>query len=279
MQQEADYPWMVGAYAPVRRRFDTDDLATELDANGIAGSVAVQARASLDETRSLLAAAHGSPRILGVVGWFDLTSPRLTDEIGAVIRREPGGDLLVGVRHQAHRRGRPCLAAAPRRAARDRGRRRGRAGPSTCWCARASFPRQPSWHGSILAATLVLDHLGKPPLTTGDLAEWRPLVDALAACENVSCKLSGLVTEAEPGRWSEQQLLPPLRHALARFGPERSMFGSDWPVCLIAATYARGGRARPHGDRRTRRAGARAAVLAGTATRVYGLASRLIAHT
>jgi L-fuconolactonase len=232
---EADYPWMVGAFAPLRRRFDSDDLATVLEANGVAGSVVVQARASLDETRSLLATAHASPSILGVVGWVDLTSPGLADELAA-LRHGVGGELLVGVRHQAHDEA-------------DSGWllrsdvQRGIATAGAAGLAYDLLVRERELPAAIELARrhpdvrLVLDHLGKPPLTAGDLTAWLALVDELAACENVSCKLSGIVTEAPLGS-DRTLLLPPLRHALARFGPERSLFGSDWPVCLLAASYA-----------------------------------------
>jgi L-fuconolactonase len=265
---EADYPWMVGAYEPLRRRYDADDLATVLETNDVAASVVVQARSSLDETRSLLATAHASPCILGVVGWVDLTSAGLADELAA-LREGVGGELLVGVRHQAHDEDDPgwLLRADVRR------------GIATAAAAGLVFDllvRERELPAAIELARhhpdvrLVLDHLGKPPLTTGDLTAWRSLVDALAACENVSCKLSGIVTEAARGS-DRTLLLPPLRHALGRFGPERSLFGSDWPVCLLAASYAEVlALVRAALDELD--APAHAAVLGGTAARVYGLA-------
>jgi L-fuconolactonase len=220
------------------------------------GSVVVQARASLGETRSLLAAAHASPRILGVVGWADLTSLGLARDLER-LRREPGGELLVGVRHQAHDE------------------------PDRAWLLRPDVQRGVATVGEAgLAFDLLVRERELPAATElarrhpgahGDLATWHREIDALAACENVSCKLSGLVTEADLGGWSVEQLLLPLRHALARFGPERSMFGSDWPVCLLAASYAQV-LALVRSAIEDLDEPACLAVLAGTATRCYRLA-------
>jgi L-fuconolactonase len=83
----------------------------------------------------------------------------------------------------------------------------------------------------------VLDHAGKPPIRSGDLGRWRQDIDALASCPRVAVKLSGLVTEAEWATWTQAQLDPVIEHVLAAFGPDRTMAGSDWPVCLLAADY------------------------------------------
>lgn len=271
---EADYPWMVDEYEPLRRRYDEHDLAGVLEANGVAGSVVVQARASLDETRSLLSTAHAAPWILGVVGWVDLTSPRIARDLEQ-LRCDEGGELLVGVRHQAHDEADPAWLLRP-----DVQR-----GIATVGAAGLVFDllvRERELPAAVELArrlpdvALVLDHLGKPPLRQGDLTTWRTLVDALSACENVSCKLSGLVSEAEPGRWTADQLLPPLRYALARFGPARSLFGSDWPVCVLAAGYGE-----VLGLVRSALDGldecAQDDVLAGAAAHIYGLSIRAAA--
>jgi L-fuconolactonase len=265
---EADYPWMVGAYEPLRRRYDAGDLATVLEANGVAGSVVVQARSSLDETRSLLATAHASPYILGVVGWVDLTSPGLGLDLDA-LRGGVGGELLVGVRHQAHDEDDPTWLLRP-------AVQRGIATAGAAGLAFDLLVRERELPAAIELARqhpdvrLVLDHLGKPPLRAGDLTVWRSLVDALAACENVSCKLSGIVTEAAPGS-DRTGLVPPLRHVLERFGPERSLFGSDWPVCLLAASYAEV-LALVQAALDDLDEAARDSVLGGTAARMYRLA-------
>jgi L-fuconolactonase len=126
----------------------------------------------------------------------------------------------------------------------------------------------------------VLDHLGKPPVRAGRLDPWRADLSRLAALPNVVCKLSGLATEADPDRWTEADVLPYLRHALAEFGPERCLVGGDWPVATLATTYGRWldvvatavtGRTGPDGAGADRAGSALAAVFGGTARRVYRL--------
>jgi L-fuconolactonase len=118
--------------------------------------------------------------------------------------------------------------------------------------------------------TFVLDHLGKPPIASGPPEPWAGAVRALAALPNTACKLSGLVTEADPARRTPDDLRPYADTALAAFGPGRTMFGSDWPVCTLAATY---GEVMHIAEELTTglSPGEREAVFAGTATRVYGL--------
>jgi L-fuconolactonase len=267
----AGYPWMAGGeFAPIRRRFEPHDLMPLLRRHGIAGTVVVQARAALDETRALLATAQVTAFILGVVGWVDLTSRDLAADIAA-LRRAPGGEFLVAARHQTHdepdpqwllrhdvQRGIACLG--------DAGLSfdllvREREMPAAIELAR----RHPD-------VQFVLDHLGKPPLREATMRPWQDAVRALSECENVACKLSGLVTEGWWQQWRESDLIPPLRHALTCFGPERSIFGSDWPVCLLAASYGR-----VLGLVRAAIAelddGGRTAVLGGNAIRVYGLST------
>ena len=252
----ADYPWMTDDVAALRRRFGPEDLAPLLREHGVAGTVLVQARGSLDETQGLLALADEAPFVLGVVGWVDLTDP----EVPAVLAGFDG--TLVGVRHQVHDE------------------------PDRRWLLREDVQRGLAVVGAAglvvdllvrareLPAALetarrhpevqfVLDHVAKPPFRSGELAVWADGVAALAELPNVVCKLSGLFTEADPGT----ALAPTVEQALGWFGPERCMFGSDWPVCLLATDY--GGALElvrgsvPERDR--------AAVLAGTAIRTYCL--------
>ena len=247
----AEYPWLTDEVAPLRRRFGPEDLEPLLSAHGVRGSVVVQARGSLDETRMLLELAAETPFVLGVVGWIDLTRA-----VGDV----PAG--LAGVRHQVHDEPDPhwLLRDEVQRGLAAVGEAglafdllvRARELPSAIETAR----RQPE-------VRFVLDHVAKPPLRSGDLAAWADGVAALAELPNVTCKLSGLFTEAEPGT----DLAPTVEQALRWFGPERCMFGSDWPVCLLATDYGAAleavREAVPERDRET--------VLAGTAIRTYGL--------
>jgi L-fuconolactonase len=260
----ADYAWLAEPeLAPIRRDYTMDDLRPLLAAAGVERTVLVEAgRCDAAETTSFLALAAATPEIAGVVGWAAIDSPSL----GAALSRhraEPGGRLLVGVRdqlqagaddvldHPAVREGLAVVAAA---------------GLVNELVVRS--PQLPAAGRAVAAlpdAVFVLDHLGKPPIAAGDLAGWRAAVEPLAACGNVVAKLSGLVTEAAAD-WTVADLRPYVEAALTLFGPERLMFGSDWPVCALTASYASvvaaledilGGRP--------------AGIFGGNAARVYGL--------
>jgi len=239
----ADYPWMTDDVATLRRRFGPEDLEPLLRANGVTGTVVVQARQELAETKELLALAEEWPFLLGVVGWLDLTGDVPAQLAGLVGK-------LVGVRHLVQDEPDPSWLLRPDV---QRGIAAvGDAGlvydllvqtdqlPAAIETAR----RQPS-------VRFVLDHVAKRP--RGDDDAWRAGVTALAACANVVCKVSGLFTEHAP---EETAAL-----ALEWFGPERCMFGSDWPVSTLAVPYE---------QTLTVAAGDRD-VLGETAVRTYGL--------
>jgi L-fucono-1,5-lactonase len=252
----ADYPWMVGEAAALRRSFGPEDLAPLLDEHGVSGTVVVQARASLDETNELLELAAATPFVLGVVGWVDLTDPDVTRVLAGF------DGPLVGVRHQVHDEPDPRWLL---RADVQRGIAAvGAAGLAYDLLVRtAELPAAVETARRHPEVRFVLDHVAKPPLRSGDLDAWADGVAALADLPNVACKLSGLFTEAEPGA----ALTPIVERALRWFGAERCMFGSDWPVCLLATDY--GGAL----DlvRSTVSDSNREAVLARTAVRTYGL--------
>jgi len=252
----ADYPWMVGEAAPLRRRFGPEDLSPLLDKHGVSGTVVVQARASLDETRELLELAAATPFVLGVVGWVDLTDPGVARVLAGL------EGPLVGVRHQVHDEPDPQWLL---RADVQRGlAAAGEAGLAYDLLVRtAELPAAAETARRYPEVRFVLDHVAKPPLRSGDLGAWADGVAALADLPNVTCKLSGLFTEAEPGT----ELAPIVERALRWFGAERCMFGSDWPVCLLAADY--GGALEL--VRSAVGAGDRDAVLAQTAIRTYRL--------
>jgi L-fuconolactonase len=252
----ADYPWMTGEAEALRRRFGADDLAPLLDEHGVDGTVVVQARGSLEETRMLLDLAAATPFVLGVVGWVDLTA----DDVERTLAGLAGA--LVGVRHQVHDEPDPRWLLRPDV---QRGIAAvGDAGLVFDLLVRAAeLPAAAETARCQPAVRLVLDHVGKPPLRSGDLGAWADGVAALAELPNVTCKLSGLFTEAEPGA----ALAPTVARALRWFGPERCMFGSDWPVCLLAADYG----ATLELVRSSVPEADRDAVLAGTAIRTYGL--------
>ncbi|MBR0787320.1 amidohydrolase family protein [Bradyrhizobium iriomotense] len=232
----ADYPWMEAPeLSPIRRAFGPADLAPLLKANGIDASIVVQCRSALEETEEFLRIAHATPSVIGVVGWADLTDGDLGDTLDR-LRALPGGDKLVGIRHQVHdeldadwllredvQRGLTAMLA------RDLTYDflvRTRELPAAIATAQA-FPQ----------ARFVLDHAAKPPIADGGSDEWTDRIAALAACGNVWCKISGLATEAKWDDWDAERLLPFVAHAAKSFGEDRLIFGSDWPVCLLAGSY------------------------------------------
>jgi L-fuconolactonase len=232
----ADYPWMEAAeLAPIRRAFGPADLAPLLRANGIDASILVQCRSSLEETEEFLRLASETPFIAGVVGWADLTDGAL-DETLHRLRGLPGGDRLVGIRHQVHNEADPDwllredvqrgLAAVFARDLAYDLLVRTRELPAAVATAQA-FPR----------ARFVLDHAAKPPIADGFSGNWADCLAALAACGNVWCKISGLATEAAWDDWDAERLHPVIEHAAKCFGEDRLIFGSDWPVCLLAGSY------------------------------------------
>ena len=261
----ADYPWLTDdELAPVRRRFGPEDLGPVLREHGVGGTVLVQALGSVDETRRLLAVAETTPFVLGVVGWIDLTDPDAAGTLAGL-----AGGALVGIRHQVHDEPDPAWLLRP-------DVQRGIAAVGEAGLAYDFLVRPPALPAAIETARrhpgmrFVVDHVAKPPIRDGDTEEWARGLAELAGLPNVSCKLSGLVLEADWGAWRAEELVPYYRRALDWFGPERSLFGSDWPLCLVAADYgavlelvlaALGGLDE----------GERAAVLGGNAARVYGL--------
>jgi L-fuconolactonase len=216
--------------APVRRTYTLDDLAGEAAAAGVERTVLVQVLADLDETREFLAIAAASELVAGVVGWVDLTAPGVADTLAEL---PPG---LVGVRHGVQSEPDPDWLDRP-------DVRRGLADVAAAGLAYdlLTLPHQlPSAIRTVAALpelTFVLDHLSKPPIASGELEPWRGRIKELAAHPNVFCKLSGMVTEADWAAWQVADLRPYAEVVLEEFGPERVMFGSDWPVCLLAARY------------------------------------------
>ena len=233
----ADYPWMTGPYEPVRRPFEPADLEPHLEANRIEATVVVQARMTRDETHELLRTAAATPFIRGVVGWVDLTDPDVADTIAA-LRDDPGGDRLVGIRHQVHDEEDPGWLG------RDDVRRGiravGRAGLAYDLLVRTrELPAALTVARDLPEVRFVIDHIAKPPIRDGVLQPWADRIAAFAGLEHVACKLSGIVTEADWERWQPSDLAPYVDHVLEIFGPRRLIFGSDWPVCLLAASYDR----------------------------------------
>ena len=227
-----EYGWIDDAMAAIRRDFLPPDLAPEIRAADIDAVVSVQARPSVAETDFLLDHAAAHPWIAGVVGWLPLTDPR----IAAVLDEYAARPKLKGVRE--------VLQAEPtsymERADFNAGLAQLRAHLLTydilivhhqLPAAIALVDRHPN-------QTFVLDHIAKPPIRAGDIEPWATHLKELARRPNVFCKLSGVVTEADYRSWSYERILPYMEAALAAFTPRRMMFGSDWPVCRVAISYA-----------------------------------------
>jgi L-fuconolactonase len=228
---QLDYDWIDESMAAIRRNFLPADLKPLLEKNGFEGSVVVQARQTLDETRWLLELAEANPFILGVVGWVDLRSSRLRMELQSFAKNRK----LVGIRH--------VVQSEPDNFLLQPDFLRGISMLEEFDLAYdiliytkhlpiavkfvERFPRQ----------RFVLDHLAKPPIMSGAVEDWANGLRRLAVFPNVFAKVSGLVTEADCQAWTPEDFRPYLNVAFECFGPSRLMIGSDWPVCMVGASY------------------------------------------
>jgi L-fuconolactonase len=262
----AEYGWIDDAMASLRRDFCPSDLKPLLEANGFDGSIAVQARQTVDETEWLLELADAYDFVAGVVGWVDLRSPDVRGDLERLAVRKK----LRGVRH--------VVQAEPDREFMLQGDFQRGIGlldefglaydlllyPKHLEAAERlvrAFPRQ----------RFVLDHIAKPVIRAGLVEPWARDIRALAEHENVTCKLSGMVTEARWGAWTQADFAQYLDVVLEAFGAERLMIGSDWPVCTVSADYAATmGIVTNYIAQLTETE--RAAVMGGTCARVYVLA-------
>ncbi len=229
-----EYSWIGEEQALLKRDFLPEDLLPELEKQGVVGTVAVQARERLEENRFLLELANKSEVVQGVVGWIDYNDDHFEEKLKAFAMNPKA----VGLRH--------FIQSAPDETYMFREEfMRGIAAlkrygltydilighkqlPATLKFVEL-FPDQP----------FVLDHIAKPPIKAGLLEPWKTHIQQLALHPHVHCKLSGLVTEADWNHWREEDIEPYLEVVLEAFGSDRLMFGSDWPVCLLAAPYNR----------------------------------------
>ena len=238
---DAGQGWLTDpALAAIRRRFDLHDFHDAVH-GGVAGrpvtaTVLVQSVARTDESERLLAMAADDDLVSAVVGWVDLTG-NVPAELER-LRAGYGGRLLRGVRHLVQDepdpewllredvlRGLRSLANADL--------------PYDVLVRPPQLPAAVELSRRLPGLRLVLDHAGKPDLASGDLEDWSRDLRALARSDHVVCKVSGLVTEADPQRWSLADLRPAWDTVLDAFGPRRLLFGSDWQVCLLAASWER----------------------------------------
>jgi L-fuconolactonase len=224
--------WITAEMQAIRRDFLPQQLAPELSRNGIDASVAVQAGQSEHETHFLLDLADRHAFIAGVVGWVDLRAPNLASRLEYFSQFE----TLRGFRHVAQAEADDFLARP------DVVKGVGELKQFRFTYDILVYPRQLPAAIQLVEKhpeqAFVLDHLAKPSIKSRDIAGWAANIRALARHPRVFCKLSGLITEADWSAWRAEQFKPYLDVVYEEFGPDRLMFGSDWPVCLVAGSYA-----------------------------------------
>lgn len=227
----AQYPWIPSG-SPLHRSWLPEDLAALQAPLGFDGSIAVQARQTVAESDWLLGLADRHAGVKGVVGWVDLRSERVSDDLARlsahpkfvgvrhVVQEEPDDNFMLG---EAFQRGISKLHAFglaydiliyPKQL-------------EAAIRLAEKFPLQP----------FVLDHIAKPRIKDGTVEPWRAQIRRLAKLPNVHCKVSGMITEADHKSWRAEQFRPYLDTVFEAFGPSRLMYGSDWPVCLFAGSY------------------------------------------
>lgn len=234
--ENGDYGWMQGPdMAPIRHNFWPPQLAPLLAESGVDKTIIVQTWSSLDETRQFLEIAAKTDFVAGVVGWVDMTDPNLAATL-AELKAGYGGQYLVGVRHQVHDEKDPDWLL------RDDVQR----GLQAVQQADLVYdlltrPRElPAALKTVEQFTdlrFVIDHISKPDIAQGEIDQWATLMEGFRQQPQVWCKLSGMVTEANWQSWRSADLQPYIAKVLDIFGPDRLLYGSDWPVCLLAARY------------------------------------------
>lgn len=243
-----------------------DDLREAIAGTGVVATVVVQAASTDEETDWLVALAESAPEIVGVVGWLALEDGGAGDRLAQLADR---GGLVRGIRHSAQEEADPGWLA--RSAVIEGVRAVGDAGLAyDLLIKRPESAAAETLVRALPDVQFVVDHAAKPDIAEGEWHKWHADLAALAAHENVTCKVSGLVTEASHGQWREQGIPRYIDAVLELFGADRCMFGSDWPVSLLAATYAEVVDLASTATASLSE-GERDAVFSGTAARVYGL--------
>ncbi|MCX6218044.1 amidohydrolase family protein [Spirosoma sp.] len=223
--------WITDDMANIQRDFLPADLEPVLKENGIDGCVAVQASQSEEETMFLVRMAQTYDIVRGVVGWVDLQSDQLPERLQALSQHQE----IKGYRHVAQAEpddflARPAVMDGIRQLA-DFGLTYDILIYPTQLKAALQLVR------SVPNVNFVIDHLAKPYIQKKEISRWSNFMAEIAKNKHVSCKLSGMVTEADWHNWSKKDFFPYLDVVFENFGPDRLMFGSDWPVCLVAANY------------------------------------------
>jgi len=229
----AEYAWIDDSMAPLQRDFLPTDLRKALRSANITAAVAVQARQSLEETSFLLECAATTPEICAVVGW----APLAADDLSTTLDHFSNRKKLVGYRE--------IVQSEPDGYLDQPNFNRGIAQLTARGYTYDILIHQHQLEEATRIADrhpqqrFILDHAAKPPIAASELEPWATNIRALAARPNVSCKISGLVTEATWSNWSLDTLCPYLDICVEAFGAQRLLAGSDWPVCLVASTYPR----------------------------------------
>lgn len=235
LSQPFNYGWLdAPLMAPIKRDFLPEDLQPLLKASGVDKTVCVQTQHNLDETRWALSLAEEHEFLAGVIGWVDLAGPDCERQL-LELRRHP---KFVGVRHVTQDepddnfiireevlRG---LAVLEKHGV-----------PFDLLFFARHLRHVPALAALLPKLKMVLNHCAKPRIKQGETEPWRHELAAAARFPNVFCKISGLITEADWHIWRIADLKPYVDHAIQSFGPQRCMFGSDWPVCLLAGSYER----------------------------------------
>ncbi|HEX4230707.1 MAG TPA: amidohydrolase family protein [Bryobacteraceae bacterium] len=229
-----EYGWIDDAMRVIQRDFLPADLKTTIDSAGVEGVVSVQARQTVEETRWLLDLATRFDFIRGVVGWAPLIDPAVAD----VLAQMAQNPKLRSIRHVLQGERDPLYML------RDDFNRGIRAlkplglGYDILIFER-HLPQTIEFVDRHPDQVFIVDHLAKPRVREREFSPWRENLRELASRPNVYCKISGLATEGDYTRWTPEQLLPYIETVLEAFTPNRTMFGSDWPVCLVAIEYVR----------------------------------------
>lgn len=233
-----DYAWLSGPFEPINRVFEPADLRPSLEANAVSGTVLVQTWNDLGETWDFIRTAAEMDFVAGVVGWVDLTDPDVGHTL-AELKASPNGKWLVGVRHLIQTESDPNWLLRNDvlhglRAVETAG---------LVYDLVPNLPQLPSCVRTVEAfpdMRFVLDHISKPNIRDREFDDWSRLMHGFRAeRDHVWCKLSGMVTEADWQNWTPEDLKPYVSEVLDIFGTDRCMFGTDWPVCLVAGSYDR----------------------------------------
>jgi L-fuconolactonase len=233
--QRVEYAWLKGNTSILGRTYSLAEIEPQLAPAGVGGAVLVQAANNFGDTDLMLENAARHPWVRGVVGWVNLLSPAQT---ATALDCYQHHEVFKGVRHLIHDEPDPFWLLQPAvqeslAILAERGLTYDVVGtkPEHLRCVLATGAALPR-------LKLVLDHLATPPIPTGQLGEWGPLLAEAAQLPNVYVKISGLGTIAARAPWTADDLKPYVAHALQCFGPDRALCGGDWPVSLLAGTYA-----------------------------------------